>query len=341
MRVEKNLEKNKKIYVYLPLIILFLLIILFYTIIWFKIKSAIVSSLNSYNTRYEIKYDSVRVSGFPFIMKAHIKNLQIKLFTKSQGDGVFTIENLTLKNLIFTKNLSLVVNGKVFYGKKDDDVYFELNNESFDIVIGSDGSLKSIDAFIPKLLFHGTDSADINNLTFKMVTVTDYNYINRTFRFNVDQILYENNSSESNFEVIFSNIREMKDDRLISTKNVLDTFTFNDITNNFGIAISGQNTSSTYINTSPLNLDLEINNYNSLIAALNNEDSILIFDRNKTLNAIRFLSMLPEDNRSTSSKKYYKINLDLVKKTIEINGLNAKNILQKVVEESGIGEALR
>lgn len=336
MRAPKRIIKNKKIL--WSLVFLIVVILATYITIWFKTKTYIEDKLNAYSAHYSIKYDSLRVSGFPFIINAKIKNLEVKSLAKSYSNFSFTFENLIIKNLIFTKNVNISTKGKIYYGDRENDIYLTSNNESIDLAFGKNNEISFIDSFIQKITFHGYEKdTEFNNVTLKLVTSNDYNYSNRTFRINIDQII-SGDTLESNFEIILSNIREMSDDNqtVRAYKNTIDTFVFNDITNNYSISLGGEASASMYNNSFFFNVEMIIDNYNSLISSLNDKSSKFIIDKHQVSSFVQFLSLIPKNTKDTVNKKHYSINGDFVRKSFTINGMKSLDLLQKMLFSSEI-----
>ena len=336
MRAPKRIIKNKKII--WSLVFFIVMILAVYITVWFKVKSLIEDKLNAYSAHYSIKYDSLRISGFPFIINATIKNLEVKFLSKSYTNFSFVFEKLIIKNLIFTKNINISVEEKVYYGDKENNIYLTFDNESFDLVLGKNNEISFIDSFIQKITFHGMEAdTDLNNVTLKLITSNDYNYSNQTFRFNIDQIIYDD-SLESNFEIIFSNVKEMSENNQIvkAYKNTIDSFVFNDITNNYSVTLDGETSASIYNNSFLFNLEMVINNYNSLIKSLNDESSNFIFGKEQVLPFVQFLLLIPKNTKDTINQKHYSINGDLVKKTFTINNMDSMDLLQKILFSSEI-----
>ena len=212
-RIREDID-TKKIFI-LPLIIL-LLIIVIYLIAWFKVKNYVINKINDfYHSSVSLSYSSIKSSGFPFIIKTQIKDFTINI-KSNIGDTSIIFENFVIKNLIFTKKANISFAGKIYLDGKDSNAFIVVNNDNIDISLDKQGSIDSLDGFIYNLSLVEDDyKVDVNNITLKLITSHDYNYINRTFRFNTDQIKYDSN--ESNFEFIFSNIIEKNSDLKILT----------------------------------------------------------------------------------------------------------------------------
>ena len=331
MRAIIRKDINKKSIFILPAIIL-LLVIVVYLFAWFKTKNFIINKINDfYNASVSLSYSSIKSSGFPFIIKTQIKDFKVDVKTNI-GNSNFIFENIVIKNLIFTKKANITFNGKIYFDGKDSDVYVVVNNDNIDISLNNQWGLDTLDGFIYNLgMFYEGNVIDVNNITLKLVTSRDYNYINRTFRFNTDQIKYSGN--ESNFEFIFSNITERNDDnRILASKNIIDVFSYNDISNNFNISLKADNNIDLRTTKSPLNAKLTINNYNSLVNSINNKDSVFLFNDKKRLSKIvQFLSIVPANNEDTVNVKNYDVKIDLLTKEAYINNLSFQELLQKIL----------
>ena len=328
-RIREDID-TKKIFI-LPLIIL-LLIIVIYLIAWFKVKNYVINKINDfYHSSVSLSYSSIKSSGFPFIIKTQIKDFTINI-KSNIGDTSIIFENFVIKNLIFTKKANISFAGKIYLDGKDSNAFIVVNNDNIDISLDKQGSIDSLDGFIYNLSLVEDDyKVDVNNITLKLITSHDYNYINRTFRFNTDQIKYDSN--ESNFEFIFSNIVEKNsDNKIIALKNIVDVFSYNDISNNFNISLKADNNADLRTTKSPLNIKLTINNYNSLINSINNKDSVFLFnDKDKLSKLVQMLSIIPSNNEDTVNIKYYDFSMDLISKETYINGLSFQELLQKLL----------
>ena len=328
-RIREDID-TKKIFI-LPLIIL-LLIIVIYLIAWFKVKNYVINKINDfYHSSVSLSYSSIKSSGFPFIIKTQIKDFTINI-KSNIGDTSIIFENFVIKNLIFTKKANISFAGKIYLDGKDSNAFIVVNNDNIDISLDKQGSIDSLDGFIYNLSLVEDDyKVDVNNITLKLITSHDYNYINRTFRFNTDQIKYDSN--ESNFEFIFSNIVEKNsDNKIIALKNIVDVFSYNDISNNFNISLKADNNADLRTTKSPLNIKLTINNYNSLINSINNKDSVFLFnDKDKLSKLVQMLSIIPSNNEDAVNIKYYDFSMDLISKETYINGLSFQELLQKLL----------
>ena len=328
-RIREDID-TKKIFI-LPLIIL-LLIIVIYLIAWFKVKNYVINKINDfYHSSVSLSYSSIKSSGFPFIIKTQIKDFTINI-KSNIGDTSIIFENFVIKNLIFTKKANISFAGKIYLDGKDSNAFIVVNNDNIDISLDKQGSIDSLDGFIYNLSLVEDDyKVDVNNITLKLITSHDYNYINRTFRFNTDQIKYDSN--ESNFEFIFSNIVEKNsDNKIIALKNIVDVFSYNDISNNFNISLKADNNADLRTTKSPLNIKLTINNYNSLINSINNKDSVFLFnDKDKLSKLVQMLSIIPSNNEDTVNIKHYDFSMDLISKETYINGLSFQELLQKLL----------
>lgn len=319
---------NKNIFLLPILIILFVFFV--YIFVWFKVKSFVINYLdNFYSANVELKYGSVRVSGFPFILNISIKDLKVTVLTGGINSDII-IENILVKNLIFTKKANLSFDGKVYLYSKNSGKYISIDNDNIDIYFNKNGKLENIDGFIYSIMFASNNEnvAAVNNATIKMVTSNDHDYVNRTFRFNTDQIKY-GDDNESNFEIILSNIIEKNNGNVVAVKNVLDTFSFNDITNNYNISISGDSNANLLLKTSPLNLLFTINNYNSLIKALNDENSQFLLNKEKISQVIQVLQFIPKNDKDTVNVKNYDFSIDLITKKTYINGQDVVNVVKE------------
>lgn len=323
-------EINSKNVFIIPIVII-LFVLASYITIWFKIKNTIVNYIDSfYSPRFSFTYDSISVSGFPFIIKTKIKNFNIGIKT-SIGSSSIIFENLIVKNVIFTKKANISVDGKIYLYGKDSNKYVLVNNDNIDVFFDKKWSLESLDGFINNLVFVNVDrKIDLNNTTIKLITTQDYDYKNRTIRLNIDQIKYDN-KGEANFEFIYSNILEKNNNQLVSIKNIVDVFSFNDITNNYNISAKLDNNISILTKQSPLNIELSINNYNSLIRSINNPNSVFLFKKDDISNFVQFMTIIPKNNKDTVNNKYYNLSMDLITKKTYINNMDAVNLIQKIL----------
>lgn len=347
MRAIKKNEQRKSINLLLLLIsVILFIVILSYMFIWKEVKQHIVKILNTNNVYYEVSYDKIDVAGFPFIIKTTVNNLRVKVINKSYTLSI-NFDKLKIRNLIFTKNINLLVDGVITIKNNQNENYSKISigNHTIDFDLDSEFKANNIDAFISNLIIKNYKdninnlTNNLNNTTLKLITTNDIDYENKTIRINIDDIKTifkdKDNILESNFEIIFSNIREYNNNNIVSMKNLVDTFVFNDISNNYSLNLEGNYNVNSYTRSGILDANVSIMNYNYLISAINN-DSDFLFDKNLLLNGVQILELIPKNNKDTKTERHYNIKSDTNNKKFFINNVEINRLIQQLIFKNDI-----
>ena len=332
-------NKNTKLTIQITIAI-FCVLFIMYIFVWNNVKKQLVKVLNTNNAYCELQYNKIKVSGFPFILKSTVKNLEVKLLYKNKYTSII-FDKVIIRNLIFTKNVNILIKGNVHISNNINDTHgtFFVGEHDVDFSLDEVNKIGRIDTFIKNLSMEQYSSNDklisknvFDNLTVKFITIKDGDYENRTFRVNIDNIKTSTNDAdlESNFEVIFSNIKEIKDGQLVKIRNVIDTFNFNDITNNFAININGNYEADAYVKMAMVDINGNISNYNYLISAINNNSTFLI-DKNKVSTVVQVLELIPQNEKDTETEKYYNIRSNTNSKKLYINNIEINEIVKQLL----------
>ena len=175
------------------------------------------------------------------------------------------------------------------------------------------------------------------NLFFIQVSVlSDDNILNVAYKVNCDKILLatrdkNKNVLENNFEASLSVLTELDEEnkKPVGLEITLEKFTFNDITNNFGIDVNG--VALVNLLTKKFNSDARaklINNI-SLTKSINNPKSeYIFFTREQMSSYVELLSFVPANNKDTAFTKYYDVRFN----SDGLNTINNKYIKTLVQE---------
>ena len=321
------------------LVAIFVLFII-YVFVWNNVKKQLIKFLNTNSVYCELKYNKLKVGGFPFILKSTVKDLEVKILYKNKHTSI-VFDEVVIRNLIFTKNVNILFKGNAHINNNINNTRgtFFIGKHDVDFSLDEINKIGRIDTFIKNLTMEQYSSNDklisknvFDNLTVKFITIKDGDYENRTFRVNIDNIKTSTNDAdlESNFEVIFSNIKEIKDGQLVKIRNVIDTFNFNDITNNFAININGNYEADAYVKMAMVDINGNISNYNYLISAINNNSSFLI-DKNKVSTAVQVLELIPQNDKNTETDRYYNIRTNTSSKKVYVNDVEINEIVKQLL----------
>lgn len=341
MRLEKKeIEETNSNLVLLVIAIILLSISALYFFAVSKIKKKVVNAIENVNNNYiEISYKKLKISPFPIFIKIRFYDLDVKVESKGNKINI-TLPEITFKNLMFTRDVNVILpeNGKLIDPKdKKMDVAFDQHYINFSL--DKELKISGIDAFVKKITLKYTENAktisDLMNITFKTIKLASDEYINTTTRFDIDKIGVKLGDSEveseSNFEIVISNLKELDSSKkVISMTNLIDTFTYNDITNNYALGLKGNFNADNLTKNLTADVELEISNYNSLVRTINNKNSYLLFDKAKISNFIQMLELAPENDKNTNSNKYYKVVVDMKTKLLLINNANINDLIKNM-----------
>lgn len=341
MRLEKKeIEETNSNLVLLVIAIILLLISALYFFAVGKIKKKVVNAIENVNNNYiEISYKKLKISPFPIFIKIRFYDLDVKIESKENKINL-TLPEITFKNLMFTRDVNVILpkNGKLIDPRdKKMDVAFDQHYINFSL--DKELKISGIDAFVKKITLKYTENAktisDLMNITFKTIKLASDEYINTTTRFDIDKIGVKLGDSEieneSNFEIVISNLKELDSTKkVISMTNLIDTFTYNDITNNYALGLKGNFNADNLTKNLTADVELEISNYNSLVRTINNKNSYLLFDKAKISNFIQMLELAPENDKNTNSNKYYKVVVNMKTKLLLINNANINDLIKNM-----------
>ncbi len=343
MRVERKdfEEKNNLNIIFLIFVSILLLLLITYFTITIKIKKKIVKGIENINNNYvEISYKKLNIIPTPIFVKIKFSNFNIKLETED-GKMNFEFNDLIVKKSMFTKDVNIILPEKATlnnFQKQKLDILFGKNyiNLSLNKNLGID----NIDSAADQITLESKSNnnkivSKFMNMTFRTIKVASDEYVNMTSRFNIDKITTKLNDeefeSESNIEIVVSNIKELDSTKeIISVTNLIDTFIYNDISNNYAIELKGNFNADRLTKNLTIDTELEIKNYNSLIRAINNKDIYHFVNKNKISSFIQILELAPESDKNTENNKYYKVIGNSLNKLLLINNVNINEIMKNM-----------
>ena len=338
--ITKEAKNNNSKLIYTLLGIVLFIILAAYVMVWHEVKKTIINILGTDNARFELKYDKIKVGGFPFVMKCKINNLNVKVPYKS-GDFTVNFNEVMIRNLIYTKNVKLKINKEILFKKNTEEDYsgkIVLSDHDISFTLNDSYKINNMDSFIKSLTHKNMNDIDVNtfnNLTLKLVYVNDNDYENRTLRLNVDEIKSISNNGkgkplEANFEFIFSSIYELDGGNPTVIRNVVDTFNFNDVTNNYSINLDGEYKVTYYSRSAEMNFNASVINYNYLVSAVN-KDADFIFGKDSMLKLVQILELAPANEKDTRNNKFYSLKGSSLSKKFFINDVDINELVQKLV----------
>jgi hypothetical protein len=150
-------------------------------------------------------------------------------------------------------------------------------------------------------------------------------------KLNVDAINFKNNGKnfKSNFKMIVSNSSDKNFPEGINV--VFKDIEFNNKTNNYTLAVNGNFKITATPELSALaDLEFKITNFDSLLATLNNEDSLFYyaFNRSTITNMEQVLNLISKNEKDTDNDRYYRVVLDFFSETAMVNGINHEQLIR-------------
>lgn len=317
------------------------LIIFSYFSIWFIVRNRMKDILSNKTIKYSIEYSRLSVKVFPFSVKTTIKGLGLDIKVNENMNIKLYIEKITAKNIIFNKRISLDISNNISYKINDRESKFTLNESNINFILGKNNKIKNINFTADSInIIDSSDKEDfkvetnIRGFLFKTIDINTKNYSNRTIKMNVDSSIgkYDNKYLEINFDMIVSEITDIDPNgRIVSTETNVESINFNDITNNYGLNITGNYEINPSKGRGIAKLELKIINYNSLLTALNNDESIFLFKKNILQTAVESLKLVPKNSKDSIYDKYYTFESNVATKTMTINGGDIKELLQGLI----------
>ncbi|MDR1498943.1 MAG: hypothetical protein LBS34_01490 [Rickettsiales bacterium] len=350
MRTVEKSESSGKRYIFVLLAIFS--VVLTYIYLWFKVKRELIESMKVDDSYFELKHGDISVNGFPFFVKSKIKDIEFSMLSK-ENKITFKTKELQINNLIFTKNMNIVLRNSVdvlFNGNLVLQIRLKENDDAIviDMSLKDNRTISNLETHIKEFTITdiGKMKGDfmtentLKNFVLKVIGVENDDYNNLTVRVAADQILTKiiskNIQIENNFELIFSTTKEFDaNGKIARIKTDVDTLVLNDITNNYAIGASGQYSIDMVTKNIESNADFKVKNFNSLIVMLNDKNAYFLIKKSNLSNVLQVLELAPADSRDTSSDKYYKIAVSLKTKQILINGDDLNQIIKKVMFSNG------
>ncbi|GHU27654.1 hypothetical protein FACS1894152_4560 [Bacilli bacterium] len=279
-----------------------------------------------------------------FKMETNVKNLDI-LFTNTKKKEKYNLifKELVVKNSLFSKRFFVRIIGNIDINNKNSNLI------SVDLTGDSINFIPNKHSFIPEYADIKIKKINVKQLKAKESEVThvmsgfsidvdsDYakSYANTTTRININAIDTRKNDKnfESNFEIVFSNIRNLDaNGRVINVETEIETILYNDITNNYGLNLTGNYNINASGRVGKIDVELKLINSYSLTVALNKPTSdFIFFDRRSISEALQILSLVPPNPKDTENDKYYKFSADPGGKVTKLNGVNANDITRNLL----------
>lgn len=330
-------KKNFTVY-----IILFLFI-LGYFFFWRETAKQYKLIIKNFVEQNEnLKYENLKLSGFPFSIKLDFYNLE---YADSQV-GFSTeikIPYLSFKNFILTKKFFLDLDRvELKTDQEIANIELDKNKEIYFVVEKQENSEKllfsNIFFDIDKIIITSSSDADkkteINSLLFKTNTIKNNEYINFASILDIEKAIltYKNNNgqqktTERNIFVNFSIAEDL-------LNNEVETYTFdiqeasiNDITNKFSISLNGKYKTHLKNYTNSLDFEVKIKNFINLVNSGNSENNIVLNNLAQTI------LLLPENSKNNELDKFVKIEKKETDNAISINGQNIQEIITKLLPQ--------
>ncbi len=317
------------------------LIIFTYFSVWFIARSRMKDILSNKTIRYSIEYDKLSVRISPFSIKTTIKGLNLGMKANENININLNVGKITAKNIIFNKHVNLNVSDNITFKVNDRESKITLDGNSMNFILGKNNKIRNINFTADSInVVESSDKEDfeaettIKGFLFKTIDINTKNYSNRTIKMNIDSSVgkYENKYLETNFDMIISEIVDTDSNgKIVSTETNVEGINFNDITNNYGFNIAGNYEINPSKGRGIAKLELKIINYNSLITALNDDNSIFLFKKNILQTLVESLKLVPENSKDSIYDKYYTFESNIATKTMTINGGDVKDLLQGLI----------
>ncbi len=336
----KNQKRNSDNGLNLAYVIITLIIFAYFSI-WFIVKNRMKDILSNKTARYSIEYEKLSVRVFPFSVKTVVKGLNLSTRLNNNYNASIFFETISAKNIIFNKHINLNISNDILFKVNDRNSKIALNGDNISFVLGKGNKIRNVNFIVDSIdIIEYFDDGDfqseslIKGFLFKTVDINTKNYSNRTIKMDMNSLVgrYEDKYIESNFDLILSEIRDIDSSgKVVSAETTIDSINFNDITNNYGFNLAGNYEVNPSKGRGIAKLELKIINYNSLITALNKEDSIFFFKKELIQSLVESLKLVPQNEKDTIYDKYYKFESNIATKTMTINGGDIKNLLQGLI----------
>jgi hypothetical protein len=324
---------------YYFLISVLIIFIIAYMYILDKYKKHVVDFLSKKNSNYELTYSSVSSGGLFFITN-RINNLQIRTL-KDNKEYVLKLNNIYVKNLIFTKVFTILLDDKIEMKDFDGEIYILNISKDNNTIIELDSSnkLKNLNAYIQEIyLKYQEDKMSIKNFMVNLIKITTYDdIVNNTAKVSSDSVIFDfkdedgtTKNYEINFDLLVSSIGEIgSNGKLIGRNTIIEKGILNDISNNFAFNVDGEVKNNILLNSVSIAANLKIINYNSLIRTINSGKYFLI-NKDYLSSFIEILGLIPQNVKNTASNKFYEIKYNTASKQFTINNIEGVNIIKSL-----------
>ncbi len=320
------------------LYIIVVLLIFVYFSIWFIAKNRMKEILSNKTAKYNIEYEKLSVIVLPFSIRTSIKNLVLSSGLEGKFSTSITFKKIIAKNIIFNKHVHIDVDGDILFNVNDRNSKITLEDDDISFVLGKNNKIKDVN-FVANSIYieESIDNSEVKSestmkgFLFRIIEVGTKNYSNRTMTMNVDSIVgkYKDIYLENNFSMIVSEMLDIDSKgKIFSSQTNIDDISYNDITNNYGFNMHGQYEVNPSKGRGISKLELKIINYNSLISALNNENSVFLFNKDNVRSIVEMLELIPGNDKDNLYDKYYVFESNIATKSMNINGKNVKDLFK-------------
>ena len=320
------------------LYIIVVLLIFVYFSIWFIAKNRMKEILSNKTAKYNIEYEKLSVIVLPFSIRTSIKNLVLSSGLEGKFSTSITFKKIVAKNIIFNKHVQIDVDGDILFNVNDRNSKITLEDDDISFVLGKNNKIKDVN-FVANSIYieESIDNSEVKSestmkgFLFRIIEVGTKNYSNRTMTMNVDSIVgkYKDIYLENNFSMIVSEMLDIDSKgKIFSSQTNIDDISYNDITNNYGFNMHGQYEVNPSKGRGISKLELKIINYNSLISALNNENSVFLFNKDNVRSIVEMLELMPGNDKDNLYDKYYVFESTIATKSMNINGKNIRDLFK-------------
>ncbi|MDR3078951.1 MAG: hypothetical protein LBU15_02840 [Rickettsiales bacterium] len=291
--------------------------------------------------KYSIGCTKVFVRPTLFGAKNTVLDLKISLYGQERTYEII-FKKLVVRSSMLSRRLTVAIpEGVLFSG--ENSVYGKMDLVDDSIVIrGKKGDLLAPEIDMKAREIRFLDGFCVVS-NFSLITTSDLigDHIELSLRTNADSVNVKRGANskqqESNFELVLSNSSEVgSDKKILSADTKIEKFTINDITNNYGISVTGSFSASQILRTALADIELKLINFNSLMNVLSNsEGDAATPDRKDVQNIVQFLSLIPGNEKDSDSLRYYRVVSDFISNRTTVNGTDIKTIATKFMPISG------
>ncbi|MDR2777799.1 MAG: hypothetical protein LBB24_03460 [Rickettsiales bacterium] len=309
-------------------------------LITFRKKLEVV--LDQRTTSYNIGYESRSMRPRLFGVKNTISDLRLSFISQKQNYEVIFKKFVINSSMFSRKHTISIPKGAIFNGENPNGLKADFVEELVVFTAKKNSVLMpTADIKIKEVRISDEKAGGRKNFcvlnNFSLNTVSDLvsNHIDSLFNLNIDAIKIKKNNDdlESNLEIVISSSNGIgSDGKIISIDTKIESLLVSDITNNYGISVTGGIRTTQVPRTGVVDIEFKIINFNSMLAAIENKDSeLIVFNRNILSNTVQVLGLIPENPKDTDSEKYYRIVSDRASNTVTVNGVDSEAIIKKLL----------